>query len=208
MNDLEEQLTDMLQAQSGTFGVSDDAWERAEARMNRRTPAWRPLAAGAAIAAACAAVPLTLSATGPNAPPPPNVSVSGPVSGSAPRPAPSQRPTPTRSSVTLSASSAAKQLQAFLDSWRRNGLVVASRTYLVEDEQVTDKGDALVLAKGRVIKVTSSSRSADGLALDVEIDLTFRGATGAWGNGVNTRFVTFTPREGTVPFVMSIATGP
>lgn len=199
MTDLEEQLTDMLREQSGTFGVSDDAWERAEARMNRRTPAWRPLAALAAVAAVCAAVPLTLSASGPHAPPPA-------VSGSAPQPAPLQRPTPARSSITRSG--AARELQAYLDSWRRDGLFSASRTYLVADEQATDKADMLVLSKGRVAKVWSATPSADGLVLHVELDLTFRGNTGAWGNGTNERFVTFTPRAGAVPFAMSLATSP
>lgn len=200
MTDLEEQLTDMLRAQGGTFGISDDAWERTQTRMNRRTPAWRPLAVVAAVAA-CAAVPLTLSATGPHAPPPT-------ASGSAPQPVLPQRPSPARSSLTPSPSLAARQLQAFLDSWRRDGMVIASRTYLVTDQQVVDTADVLVLTKGRVAKVISATPSAGGLVLHVELDLTFRGATGAWGNGVKERFVTFTPRAGTVPLVMSLATSP
>ncbi|MFI6515443.1 hypothetical protein ACIBF1_07780 [Spirillospora sp. NPDC050679] len=208
MTDLEEQLTDMLRAKSDTFDISDDAWERTQARMNRRTPSWRPLAAVAAVAAACAAVPLALSATDPDAPPP---AVPGPtptVSRSAPQPAPSHRPTPTRSPITPSL--AARQLQAFLDSWRRDGMVIASRTYLAADQQAepAEPADVLVLSKGRVAKVMSATPSADGLVLHVELDLTFRGATGAWGNGVNERFVTFTPRTGAVPVAISLATSP
>lgn len=199
MTDLEEQLTDMLRAQASTFGISDNAWERAQARTNRHTPAWRPLAAVAAVAAACAAVPLTLSATGPPAPPPT-------VPGSAPHTTPSQRPTPARSPITPS--TAARELQAFLDSWRRDGLVTASRTYLVTDEQVTDPADVLVLSKGHITKVIRATPTASGLVLHVKLNLTFRGATGAGRNGMNERFVTFTPRAGAVPFAMSLATSP
>lgn len=135
------------------------------------------------------------------------VGISVGCSGSAVEPTPS-----TASSSTagqgISRSAAVEELQAFLDSWRTDGIVIASRKYLVADEQVADGADALVLRAGRVAKVRSASPTADGLVLDVDLDLEFQGATGAGRNGLNQRFVTFTPRAGAVPFVMSLATSP
>ncbi|MFI6815993.1 hypothetical protein ACIBG7_26545 [Nonomuraea sp. NPDC050328] len=108
----------------------------------------------------------------------------------------------------ISRSAAVRELQAFLDSWRTDGLAIASRSYLVADQQVAGGADALVLKAARVAKVRSASPTAGDLVLDVDLDLTFQGATGAWHDGLNQRFVTFTPRSGAVPFVMSLATSP
>ncbi|MFI6316542.1 hypothetical protein ACIBG8_03435 [Nonomuraea sp. NPDC050556] len=137
------------------------------------------------------------------------VGISVGCSGSAVEPSPSPVPsTATGAGQGISRSEAVGELQAFLDRWRTDGLVVASREYLVADEQVVDGADALVLKAARIAKVRSASPTADGIVLDVDLDLEFQGATGAWRNGVNERFVTFTPRAGAVPFVMSLATSP
>lgn len=50
--------------------------------------------------------------------------------------------------------------------------------------------------------------SADRFVVDVVLDLTFSGDSGAWGPGVNERFVTATSRSGTVPYVLELATSP
>jgi hypothetical protein len=147
------------------------------------------------------------------------VSVTFGCSGSGAQPAPPATSPPASSSTTpaggattgagsVTRAAAIRMLQAYLDSWRTDGLAIANRRYLVPDEQVANGADALVLAAGRVATVRSESPTASGLVLDVDLDLTFRGGTGAWGDGINERFVTFTPREGAVPFVMSLATSP
>lgn len=148
------------------------------------------------------------------------VGISVGCSGSAVKPAPSPIPSTASSSTTqtgdatpgagrgISRSAAVGELQAFLDSWRTDGLVIASRKYLVADEQVAGGADALVLKAARIANVRSASPTAGGLVLDVDLDLAFQGATGAWRNGLNERFVTFTPRADAVPFVMSLATSP
>jgi len=76
------------------------------------------------------------------------VGVTAACSGPGAEPAPSA--TSSLASPSLSSparpsrAAAVRELQAFLDSWRTDGVVVASRTYLAPDQQVTDSADALV----------------------------------------------------------------
>jgi hypothetical protein len=107
---------------------------------------------------------------------------------------------------TPSRDAATRALQEFVDSWRADGFAAASRTYLVANQQVDQGGSAPVLAAGTVAKVRNGpAGTGDALVLDVDLDLTFSGAGGAWHDGINERFVTFTPRGGAVPYVLSIA---
>jgi hypothetical protein len=86
--------------------------------------------------------------------------------------------------------------------------MVASRAYLVPDEQVATAAEAIMLITGRVVRVLGESPAPGGLVLAVELDLAFRGYAGAWHGGTNERFVTFTSRTGAVPLVLSLATSP
>ncbi|MFB4299141.1 hypothetical protein [Actinomadura sp. NTSP31] len=177
------------------------------------------LGVAAAVAAAAAVVPILQLTADHHAAP-----TTTPSPGPRPTAAvPAERP--TTAARPPSRSAAIRELQDFLDSWRKDGYVRASRTYLVPDQQAASDADAPVLTSGRVANVRSASRKPDGdlvldkvwgaswtpdngLLLYADLELKFRGNRAAWGKGINSRFVTFTPNTGAVPFVMDLATGP
>lgn len=100
-------------------------------------------------------------------------------------------------------------LQRYLDAWVKDGAAAASQSYLVEDQQVTSGSpDTPQLTSGEIISIERSSASDGTLTVLVELDLTFAGDPVTWGNGRNTRFVTFNPRTGDVPYAISFSTGP
>jgi hypothetical protein len=100
------------------------------------------------------------------------------------------------------------ELTDFLDAWKTKGYAEASKAYLAPDEQATSSDGVLVLASGRVVTLRPDQwTSADLFVVYVDFDLTFSGNTGAWGTGVNSRFVTATARTGTIPYVLDFATG-
>ena len=101
------------------------------------------------------------------------------------------------------------ELTDFLDVWKTKGYAAASQAYLVPSEQATSSDDVLVLASGRVVTVRPDQWTSTALfVVYVDLDLTFSGSTGAWGTGVNSRFVTATARTGAIPYVLEFATGP
>jgi len=101
------------------------------------------------------------------------------------------------------------ELTDFLDAWKTKGYAEASKAYLGPEEQATSPDDVLELASGRVVTLRPDQwTSPDLFVVYVDLDLTFSGDAGAWGTGVNSRFVTATARTGTIPYVLEFATGP
>ena len=93
--------------------------------------------------------------------------------------------------------------------WESKGYATASKTYLGPEGQVTSPEVAPVLASGRVVVMRPGEwTSADRFVVDVDLDLTFSSDPGAWGAGVNTRFVTAIARPGAIPYVLELATSP
>lgn len=138
-------------------------------------------------------------------------------SGDEPAPTPSSAgstasttaPAPPTVAPSLSQADAVAELQSYLNAWSTDGPASASQAYLTADQQVSNDADAPKLASGKVTQVTGARPGPGGeLTLQVTLDLTFDGDPIAWTNGVNDRFVTFTPRGGQVPYAMSFATGP
>jgi hypothetical protein len=98
-------------------------------------------------------------------------------------------------------------IQAFLDTWRRDGIVVASRDYSVGDQQVAPGAGGPQLASGKVLDASVSSwDSPDHFTLEVSLDLHFTGDPLAWNQGANDRFVTVT--RDAKGFRLSFATSP
>lgn len=122
--------------------------------------------------------------------------------------------TPTK---TLSASSdhaavygkAFAYLQSFLVSWRKNGAYVANQKYLDPSMGSTPKKGNPVLISGTVKVVQQYSWvSADHFTVMADLDLRFSGDAGAWGNGIDTRFVTFVRSSASAPYRITLNTGP
>lgn len=95
-------------------------------------------------------------------------------------------------------------IQAFLDTWRRDGIAVASRDYSVSDQQAASGPQ---LSAGKVLDASVSSwDSPDHFTLEVSLDLHFAGDPLAWSQGANDRFVTVT--RDAKGFRLSFATSP
>jgi hypothetical protein len=100
-----------------------------------------------------------------------------------------------------------RTVQAFLDAYRREGLVVASRDYSASDQQVTSSAGVPRLSSGTVVDASVSSwNSPDDFTLEVTLDLHFDGDPLAWNQGLNDRFVTLTRTGGSLR--LSFATSP
>lgn len=138
--------------------------------------------------------------------------ISGCSQGSRPLAASSSTPkiTPT-ASIDRNAvySEGAAYIQSYLTSWQKNGLYVANQKYLNPSMGSTPKKGNPVLISG---SVTSTQQynwvSADNFTVMVDLDLRFSGNSAAWGNGINTRFVTFVRSSASMPYRMTLATGP
>jgi hypothetical protein len=101
-----------------------------------------------------------------------------------------------------------RELNDFLDVWKTKGYGPASEAYLVPGEQIGPSDTAPVLTSGRVSAFREGKWTSPDLVVgQVDFDLTFSGNTGAWGTGINSRFVTATARSGTIPYVLEFATG-
>jgi hypothetical protein len=102
------------------------------------------------------------------------------------------------------------ELSAFLDMWRSQGYAAASAAYLVPGEQVGSGETAPTLVTGRVARMQPGDWiSSSQFTVGADLDLSFRGNSGAWGNGVvNSRIVKATGRSGAIPYVLEFATGP
>jgi hypothetical protein len=99
-------------------------------------------------------------------------------------------------------------LRAHLETWRREGLFVASRRYLEAVSQPPSDVGLPRLSSGRVLHADVFSwASPDRFTLEVSLDLHFRGDPMAWNDGRNDRFVTFTGVDGALR-IADIATSP
>jgi len=108
----------------------------------------------------------------------------------------------------LTQAQAQAELQAYLDAWATDGPAAASRAYLAPDQQVSSDEGAVRLRSGRVTAVSETRGTPDGMTLLASMDLSLLADPGAWDNGANDRFVTFSYRGGDIPYQMSFATGP
>ncbi|HEX2895759.1 MAG TPA: DUF4232 domain-containing protein [Marmoricola sp.] len=123
-------------------------------------------------------------------------------------PTPSSPATPAETAEQRAAVHAGvATIQAFLDTWRRDGLTAASHAYAVPDQQTSSDIATPHLTAGSVGgAVLSSWRSADDFVLEVSLELHFEGNRYAWNEGENGRFVTLTRTDGALR--LSFATSP
>lgn len=137
--------------------------------------------------------------------------ISGCSQGSIPQVTPSSTPTITpTASFDRSAvyTEAAAYLQSFLDSWRKNGAYAAGRKYLDPSLWPNQRQGNPVLFAGTVTRTQPDAWvSADHFTMMAGLDLRFSGDAGAWGNGINTRFVTFVRSSAVAPYQLTFATG-
>jgi len=138
--------------------------------------------------------------------------ISGCSQGSIPQATPSSTPTvsPT-ASIDRSAvyTEATAYLQSFLDSWRKNGAYVANQQYLDPSMGSTPTQGNPVLIVGTVTRIQPFDWvSVNHFTVMADLDLQFSGNAAAWGNGINTRFVTFVRSSASVPYLITLNTGP
>ena len=139
--------------------------------------------------------------------------VSGCSQGSVPHVTPSSTPTITpTNSIDRDAvyTAAVAYLQSFLTSWQKNGLYAAAQKYLDPSMRPKQRQGNLVLIAGTVTRTQPDAWvSADHFTVMADLDLRFStGDPGAWGNGINTRFVTFVRSSASAPYQMTFATSP
>lgn len=102
-------------------------------------------------------------------------------------------------------------LQAFLVSWQTNGFYAACQRYLdTSSKSKIQKQGNPVLVAGTVDNLRPYSWvSADNFVVLVDLHLRFSTQdAGAWGNGVNTRFVTFARSSTSAPYKLTLNSGP
>jgi hypothetical protein len=104
---------------------------------------------------------------------------------------------------------AAAYLQSFLTSWQKNGLYAAGQKYVDPSQRANQTLGNPVLKSGTVTRIQPGEWvSADHFTVQADLDLRFSGDAGAWGNGVNSRFVTFVRSSASAPYQITFATGP
>lgn len=100
-------------------------------------------------------------------------------------------------------------LQSFLDSWQKIGLYAAGQKYLDPSQRPNQRQGNPVLIAGKVTRTQPDAWvSADHFTVMAGLDLRFAGDAGSWGNGINTRFVTFVRSSASAPYQMTFATSP
>jgi hypothetical protein len=100
---------------------------------------------------------------------------------------------------------AANELQDYFNYWHLVGPVTASKRFLVPSQ----RGGAVKLASGKVSSYHASTwKSQNDFTLLMSLNLHFEGRHGAWNEGKNDRFVTFTKSPHGQPFLMELNTGP
>jgi hypothetical protein len=101
--------------------------------------------------------------------------------------------------------SAALELQDYFNYWHLVGPGTASKIFMVPSQ----RDGTVKLASGKVLSYHPYSwKSANDFTLQMSIDLHFAGWHGAWNEGKNDRFVTFTRAPQGQPFLMALNTGP
>lgn len=140
--------------------------------------------------------------------------ISGCSQASISRAIPSSTPTITpTASIDHSAvyAEAAAYLQSFLASWQKNGFYAAGQKYLDPSSRskIQRQGNPVLVA-GTVKRMQPYSWvSADHFTVMAGLDLRFsKEDAAAWGNGINTRFVTFVRSSASAPYQITLATGP
>ena len=104
---------------------------------------------------------------------------------------------------------AAAFLQSFLTSWQKNGLYAAGQKYVDHSQRANQTQGNPVLKSGTVTSTQAGEWvSADHFTMQADLDLRFSGDAAAWGNGVNTRFVTFMRSSASAPYQITFATSP
>lgn len=104
-------------------------------------------------------------------------------------------------------------LQSFLASWQKDGLYAAGQKYVDPSQRANQTQGNPVLKSGTVTRTQPSTAlggwvSADHFTVEADLDLRFSGNASAWGNGVNSRFVTFVRSSASAPYQITFATGP
>lgn len=131
-------------------------------------------------------------------------------------PARRRQTTPTRSQETMTRKTAYTTglaiLRQFLGQWSDHGLAKAARRFLQPEFRPLPGQSGPKLLSGKVVDFRPSSwTSPDQFTLDVDMNLQFAGPPeqrGAWGQGRNERFVTFTRIPGTQRYLLALATSP
>lgn len=101
-------------------------------------------------------------------------------------------------------------LQSFLISWQRVGLYDAGQKYLDPSQRPSQRQGNPVLVEGTVTRMEPYAWvSADHFTVMASFNLRFsKKDAGGWGNGINTRFVTFVRSSASEPYQITLATGP
>jgi hypothetical protein len=140
----------------------------------------------------------------------------------------SQSPTPASDAVSAAAAltsddehaayaTAIAEVDAYLDTWSRQGSTKAAAIYNVPEQQAPtdaaqDWKDPLILVSGKVVDYRPYAWVSSGqFTLMVTMDLHFTGAdpaASAWAEGRNSQVVTFRGPNATTKYRMSWATGP
>lgn len=101
------------------------------------------------------------------------------------------------------------EVTAYLDMWRDKGLTAAIDEFFPGIKTGPDTDELPLLTATIVSYKPSRWASSDNFTLRVTIDMRFPGGDGgAFGDGPNTRFITFTRSPSGHPFLMQWATSP
>jgi hypothetical protein len=115
------------------------------------------------------------------------------------------RPTERQRKVAIR--SGVRVVRAYLDTWRRSGLAAASQAFSVSEQQIeADVGTPRIRSGSVLGAEVWSWEPPDQFTLEVGLELHFDGDPGAWDEGDNGRFVTFTRTGGALR--LSFATSP
>jgi len=88
-------------------------------------------------------------------------------------------------------------------------LYAAGQKYLGPSMMANQTQGNPVLKSGTVTRTQPGEwESADHFTVQADLDLRFSKDPGAWGNGVNSRFVTFVRSSASAPYQMTFATSP
>ena len=100
---------------------------------------------------------------------------------------------------------AAIEMQDYFNYWHLVGPASAAKPFLVSSQ----RDGTVKLARGKVLSYRPYSwKSANDFTLLMSLDLHFVGWHGAWNEGRNDRFVTFTRASHGQTFSMALNTGP
>jgi len=129
--------------------------------------------------------------------------------GLAPR---SRHSTPATGRRHFAYRQAAATVRAYLATWKDQGLRAANDRFLLAPPEPGSAGVGPDLLSGRLVAVRPVSWTSPArFTVAVQLELRFRGrsrAWAAWGDGTNTRFVTFTRSLGShTGYRITLATG-